>query len=42
MSMYYTGKLVKVKDRLIGLGQPIFLTAEIGFRIWDVLKTQKA
>ena len=30
MSMYYTGKLVKVKDRLIGLGQPIFLTAEIG------------
>ena len=30
MSCYFLNKVVKVKNRLIGPGQPIFLTAEIG------------
>lgn len=30
MSNYFSNKVVKVKNRLIGPGQPIFLTAEIG------------
>jgi sialic acid synthase SpsE len=30
MSAFYTSKQIKVKDRIVGPGQPIFLTAEIG------------